>query len=92
MLADVSTKLLQRFVDCLETDVLVRGDESPPRGQGFENAEASAESVRRVESAPAQPVDLVEAAGAPVAKRAAPIVAVLFLVVWLLRRRRKARG
>jgi hypothetical protein len=30
-------------------------------------------------------------AGAPVAKRVAPVVALLFLTVWLLRRRRKRR-
>ena len=38
---------------------------------------------------PAQPVDLVATAGAPVAKRTAPIVAVVFVLYWLLRRRRK---
>jgi carbon monoxide dehydrogenase subunit G len=99
VLADVSGKLLQRFVDCLETDVLsgTRGEDAPPRGQGFANAEeaeqlAAATQVRKVQSAPAQPVDLVETAGAPVAKRAAPVIALLFLVAWLIRRRRKARA
>ena len=36
-------------------------------------------------------VDLVATAGAPVAKRAAPLVAVIFLAYWLLRRRRKRK-
>jgi len=36
-----------------------------------------------------EPLDLVATAGAPVAKRAAPLVALVFLAYWLLRRRRK---
>jgi len=47
--------------------------------------------VRRIDSAPSAPVDLMSTAGAPVAKRIAPIVALLFLATWLLRRRRKRR-
>jgi hypothetical protein len=39
----------------------------------------------------AEPVDLMATAGAPVAKRAAPVIALVFLTVWLLRRRRKNR-
>ena len=34
-----------------------------------------------------EPVDLVATAGAPVAKRAAPLIATVFLLYWLLRRR-----
>ena len=45
--------------------------------------------VRKIEYKEAAPVDLLDAAGTPVIKRAAPVVAVLFLLVWLLRRRRK---
>jgi hypothetical protein len=48
-------------------------------------------AVRRIDSAPAAPVDLVEAAGAPIVKRVAPIAALLFLVMVLLRRRRRRR-
>ena len=47
-----------------------------------------------IDSAEAEPVDLLDAAGAPVVKRAAPVVAGLTLL-WLaslfLRRRRKRR-
>jgi carbon monoxide dehydrogenase subunit G len=39
----------------------------------------------------AEPVNLVTTAGAPVAKRAAPLVAVVFLTYWLLRRRRRRK-
>jgi carbon monoxide dehydrogenase subunit G len=62
--------------------------------QASAGAEASAASSpsagpRRVESAEAEPVDLVAAAGASVAKRFGPIVAVALIVIagviWLLR-------
>jgi carbon monoxide dehydrogenase subunit G len=52
---------------------------------------ASPSGVRRIESAEAQPIDLLDAAGGSVAKRAAPVLAVI-AVLWLLRvllRRRK---
>jgi hypothetical protein len=54
-------------------------------------SEETPPGVRRIESAPKEPVDLVGAAGVPVAKRVAPAVAIL-AVLWLLRvllRRRK---
>jgi hypothetical protein len=93
VLADVSSKLLGQFVECLESKVLA-GDEPAPAAE--QPAQATAEpvaspveppvvpAVRRIESAPAKPVDLVEAAGVPVVKRAAPI-AVVLAVLWLLR-------
>jgi carbon monoxide dehydrogenase subunit G len=46
---------------------------------------ASAATSRQVTAA--EPVDLVATAGAPVAKRAAPLIATVFLLYWLLRRR-----
>ena len=56
-------------------------------------AEPAAEpgGVRKVDSAEARPVDLLDAAGAPVAKRVGPIIGVLVVVLWLLRRRRKRK-
>jgi carbon monoxide dehydrogenase subunit G len=125
VLADVSAKLLNQFVDCLEADVLSGRlvDARPPEGDYFEAEErvpdvpthpphaphpaatapvdaAAADTggngssgVRRIESRPSEPVDLLGTAGAPVARRAAPLVAILFLLVWLFRRRRrKSRG
>jgi carbon monoxide dehydrogenase subunit G len=102
VLADVSAKLLDQFVACLETDVLADVVDAAP---GEAAAEAAVEApvpspsstnsesaqVRRIDSAPSAPVDLMSTAGAPVAKRVAPIVALLFLATWLLRRRRKRR-
>lgn len=140
VLADVSTKLLGQFADCLETKLLggeeaaapaagaggaaaegagaaaeagagagagaaVGGPERGPTDIGGEWAEASGHveegaeaaatsgpAVRVVESEEAKPVDLLEAAGAPVVRRLAPAVVGL-TVLWLLavffRRRRR---
>lgn len=106
VLADVSAKLLEQFVSCLEADILrpaaAEGTEAPAPAEGASaevaqggaasgDGEAAEPQVRRIESRPAEPVDLLGTAGAPVAKRLAPVVALLFLVSWLLRRRRRHR-
>jgi carbon monoxide dehydrogenase subunit G len=81
VLGDVSGKLMGQFVSCLENDLL--GTPAPVA----EPAEA-----RRVESRPAQPVDLLSTAGAPVAKRVVPVVVALLLLVVALRLRRRGHG
>ncbi|HEY3701373.1 MAG TPA: SRPBCC family protein [Acidimicrobiales bacterium] len=137
VLADVSTKLLGQFVDCLETTVLGRVeavDESsaaapptppggtvpavemevaePPPAGGARGREEEAvgpitngapatpgtdgagqPTVRRMESVPAEPVDLMSVAGGSLARRAGPlgIVAVVAIVAIVLRRRRRRR-
>ena len=117
-LADVSTKLLNQFVTCLETTVMAApaGDAPPPpkatdaematgptvAGNGHAGQEAAeapgtsgngqepgASGVRRIDHGPAEPVDLLDAAGVPVAKRAIPIVAGVLLIWLYLRSRRK---
>lgn len=45
--------------------------------------------VRKIESKPAEPIDLLETAGAPMVKRLAPLAAVALIVLFLLRRRRR---
>ena len=141
VLADVSSKLLGQFVDCLEgklgedtgtsggaasstpaaTPVATGGPrdiasegaaatarlETPPTpsgsgepaSSGAAGAEArlngtSGPAVRVVDSPDAEPVDLLDAAGVPVAKRIAPAVVGL-TILWLLsifiRRRRRKR-
>jgi carbon monoxide dehydrogenase subunit G len=148
VMADVSSKLLGQFVDCLENKLLVdvadpgdlpsaaevKAREAAARvltkgepGHGpldlasegaaaaravdlaAEEAAAtsapspapderiagtSGPSVRVVDSAEPEPVDLLEAAGAPVAKRAIPAIVgltVLWLLSVFLRRRRRRR-
>jgi uncharacterized protein len=79
VMADVSSKLLGQFVACLETRVLSdsAGNPGPP-------ASPPADGPRKIESAEAEPVDLLGAAGAPVLKRVLPVVAagVLAFFVW----------
>jgi carbon monoxide dehydrogenase subunit G len=151
VMADVSTKLLGQFADCLESKLMAdEGAGSAPAGSpesaaagttqsgrhgpldiasegaaaaravdlaaedtegGTTTASASASSataasgrvdgttgpaVRVVDAPEPEPVDLLEAAGAPVAKRAVPALVGL-TVLWLLsvflrRRRRRRRG
>ena len=45
-------------------------------------------SVRKIDHESAAPVDLLDAAGVPVAKRAIPVVAGVLLILWFLRRHR----
>jgi hypothetical protein len=120
VLADVSTKLLGQFVDCLETTVLGRVEapveaaaasepaievEEPPPATAVEGEGpitngapatpdgdgAGQPTVRRMDSVPAEPVDLIGVAGGSVARRAGPVgvVAILVIVVLVLRRRRR---
>jgi carbon monoxide dehydrogenase subunit G len=97
VLADVSNKLLSQFVDNLEREVLGLGQaqpvqtESEPTAERKEKEEAPS-GPRRIASRPAEPVDLLEAAGPSVAKRVAPVAGgalVLLVVLWLLRRARR---
>jgi uncharacterized protein len=143
VLADVSAKLLDQFVECLENDVLAAGSSAPaapaeaapaaaspaPEPAAPEPAPAAPPAdagsapdtagigdtppaavppsaataggngassppttgPRRIDSPEARPVDLFDTAGAPVAKRLAPVLAALLIVLWLLRRRRRNR-
>ena len=65
------------------------GDPEVPPGNGAGRAPSQA-GARRIESAPVEPIDLIETAGAPLIKRLLPLIggAVLLLVVWRLLRRR----
>jgi carbon monoxide dehydrogenase subunit G len=96
VLAEVSTKLLDQFVACLEQK-LQGGDGT---GGGDETGGAVAEETRSSgtgsggkPAAPAAPVDLLDAAGAPVVKRLVPIGLAVTAGLWVLRlfRRRRRR-
>ena len=143
VLADVSVKLLNQFVQCLESDVLVGVSAAaapfaadptvatgPPavaqtaavaepapaaepepaqeaevpaalvgavvgNGAAEEKAEpkelAPATPIRKITPKPAEPVDLLGTAGAPVAKRVLPAVAAAVVVVVLVRRWQRNR-
>ena len=88
VLADVSAKLLGQFVDCLESTVLADKAAAPlePGGPAPTEPEPTMEppAARRIDSPEPKPVDLMDAAGAPMARRVAPAAAAL-AVLWLLR-------
>jgi carbon monoxide dehydrogenase subunit G len=103
VMADVSAKLMDQFVKALEADVLAGAAapvETPPvetaapspgAAVPTSNGQASSDGPRKIESKPAEPVDLLGTAGSPVVKRVGPVVGVLVVVLWLLRRRKKKR-
>jgi carbon monoxide dehydrogenase subunit G len=136
VMADVSTKLLGQFVDCLEHQVLGAGSPAadaatveaaaPAEAAGAAPAESAVEpltesvtavaddtaerpeppaesavvareapGVRKIDSPEAEPVDLLDTAGAPVAKRAVPLVLGVVALIWLVRlfvKRRRRKG
>ena len=87
VLVDVSAKLLDEFVACLETKVLADHVGAPDP-----DVAARADGVRTIASRETEPVDLLETASAPMFKRLAPIITALILVLFLGRRRRRRRG
>ncbi len=128
VLADVSSKLLGQFVDCLETTVLGRVESSaqsagsgapavekevtepsPAATSTVEEGEGAAgpitngapatpgtdgagqPTIRRPDTAPAEPVDLIDVAGGSLARRAAPAAGVALLAIFLLLIRRRRR-
>lgn len=84
VMADISEKLLGQFVECLETK-LAEGESGEVE---FAEEESDDATERRIDMPEAKPVDLLDAAGAPILKRAAPMLLLLF-VLFLLRRRRQ---
>jgi carbon monoxide dehydrogenase subunit G len=92
-LAEVSSKLLHQFVANLERDVLAAGGTGAAAEPAATTAPAPLEAAaprtsgpRQVAAAEAEPVDLLEVAGAPMAKRVVPILIALVVVfvVWRL--------
>ncbi len=76
VIADVSAKLLDQFVACLERDVLSSAGGPPPSSEVAERGEA-----RTIDAPEADPVDLLRTAGAPVLKRVVPVAAVVVIVI-----------
>jgi carbon monoxide dehydrogenase subunit G len=109
VMADVSSKLLGQFAENLKNDVLSgstadsSGGDAVPEAAATPAADdaptqpaASADAgPRKIDSKPAEPIDLMDAAGGSVGKRVAPIVAgVVALVVLrtVFKRRKKKRS
>src|SRR4029078_889301 len=97
----VSAKLLDQFVTCLESTVLSAPAadaelETPADTGAVEGSvEENDPPIRRITAPEPEPVDLLQTAGSPVAKRIAPILAIVALG-WLggllVKRRTKERG
>ena len=105
IMADVSTKLLNQFVEQLETTILA-GEAHPveeaamapaprvepqasPNGAGATN---EGPTIRRLDSADVEPVDLMDAAGASVAKRVVPLAIGALVVLLFVRGVRRRRS
>lgn len=81
---DISDKLLGQFVDNLNALIASQKD-APTTDVAPTSAPASESGVRKVEGPEAKPIDLLDAAGAPILKRALPaLVVVAAIVVWLI--------
>ena len=85
-LADVSDKLLAQFSDNLNT--LIAQEPAAAAPAPSETPAASTESaqpaVRKIDGPEAAPINLLETAGAPLLKRALPVVAGIAVLVLLL--------
>jgi uncharacterized protein len=102
VLADVSTKLLDQFVTNLEASVLGSDEVAAPvvvaEADGHSDllGPDPAPAIRHIDSAPAEPVDLVGVAGSSVVRRLRPllivagIVVVVFALATRSRRRRRS--
>ena len=99
VMADVSSKLLGQFVECLHSKVLLEGeaaeaggardeDRAPPPVSAPPPIGSAPPTVRTIDAPEAQAVDLGRVAGGAVAKRLVPVLlagaVVIGLVVWLL--------
>ena len=104
VLADVSSKLLDQFVTNLEASVLGSDEVAAPidatdvDGHSEHLGSDLAPAVRHIDSAPAEPVDLVGVAGSSVARRLRPLLivtgigVVVVVVVVAIRSRRRSRS
>jgi carbon monoxide dehydrogenase subunit G len=92
VMADVSAKLMGQFSDNLQELVANESAASEPAADSgaAEEAPKAATGPIKIDSPEADPVDLLDAAGAPVFKRLLPVAGVI--VVLLLLRRLLRRG
>ena len=92
VLADVSAKLVDQFAACLSEEIragtpvaAAPAVDGVPAGDGVPAAPPPRPAVRP----PAEAIDLLGTAGAPVLKRLAPVLAVVLAVLLLVRRLRR---
>jgi carbon monoxide dehydrogenase subunit G len=88
-MADISEKILAQFVVNLNELIATQPASSPaPTDVAAPvTTPVAAEGVRKIEGPEAKPIDLLDAAGAPILKRALPVVVVVAaVVIWLIAR------
>ena len=82
-MADVSDKLLGQFVENLN-QLIASQPASSTAASDTPSTQADG-GVRKIEGPAAKPIDLLDAAGAPILKRAIPVLAVaVAVIVWLV--------
>ena len=86
-MADVSDKLLGQFVENLN-QLIASQPASAPEATPAPEAAPGAQTdggVRKIDGPAAKPIDLLDAAGAPILKRAIPVLVVAAaVIVWLV--------
>lgn len=88
VVADVGTKLVDRFAACLAAGVLSAEEGT---GSGGPASGAPGTTAVRTATAPAPPIDILALGGRSLARRAVPAITSLGALM-LLRRRRRRRG
>lgn len=84
-MADVSDKLLGQFVENLNQLIASQPASAPAETPAAAPAAGTDSGVRKIEGPAAKPIDLLDAAGAPILKRAIPVLVVAAaVVVWLI--------
>lgn len=84
-MADISDKILGQFVENLNT--LIASQPAAPAAESPAAAQPAAADAgpRKIDGPEAKPIDLLDAAGAPILKRALPVVVVVAAVIaWLV--------
>lgn len=83
-LADVSDKLLAQFSDNLNNLIASEPSAATPAPAPAPAAETEQPAVRKIDGPEAAPINLIEAAGGTIVKRALPVVAGVAVLVLLL--------
>lgn len=85
-MADISEKILAQFVVNLNELIAAQPASSEVVNDTTETSSTSTtDGVRKIDGPEAKPIDLLDAAGAPILKRALPVVAVVAaVVIWLI--------
>lgn len=96
VMADVSANLMDQFAENLAAMLAEEGQGDAPEGDGEEVAEPEAtppsDEPRRIDMPEPEAVDLLDAAGTPILKRVAPILAVIVVLLILRRVMRKKKS